>query len=55
MEGATEHNVAEPLIANMDETTAHGLRISANPNGSFTVFNDRNGHSKRYEAKPLTY
>jgi competence protein ComEC len=51
VEGATEHNAAEPLIANMDESTAHGLRVSANPNGSFTVFNDRNGHSKRYEAR----
>jgi beta-lactamase superfamily II metal-dependent hydrolase len=51
VEGATEHNVAEPLIANMDESTAHGIRVSANPNGSFTVFNDRNGNSKRYEAK----
>jgi competence protein ComEC len=52
VEGATEHNAGEPLIANMDETTSHGLRISANPNGSFTVFNDRNGHSKRYDVKP---
>jgi competence protein ComEC len=51
VEGATEHNVAETMIANVDESTAHGIRISANPNGSFTVFNDRNGHSKRYEAK----
>ena len=51
VEGATEHNVAEPMIANMDESTSHGLRVSANPNGSFTVFNDRNGNSKRYEAR----
>ncbi len=47
VEGAAEHNVAEPMIANIDESTAHGLRISANPNGSFTVFNDRNANSKR--------
>lgn len=51
VEGAAEHNVGEPMIANMDESTAHGIRVSANPNGSFTVFNDRNGHSKRYEAR----
>lgn len=51
VEGAAEHNVAETMIANMDESTAHGIRVSANANGSFTVFNDRNGHSKRYEAR----
>jgi competence protein ComEC len=50
-EGAAEHNVAEPMIANPDTSTGHGLRLSANPNGSFTVFNDRNGNSKRYEAR----
>jgi beta-lactamase superfamily II metal-dependent hydrolase len=51
VEGAKEHNVAEAMIANVDESTSHGLRVSANPNGSFTVFNDRNGNSKRYEAR----
>jgi competence protein ComEC len=51
VEGAKAHNVGEQLIANMDESTSHGLWLSANPDGSFTVFNDRNNHSKRYAAR----
>jgi competence protein ComEC len=46
--GAAEHNVAEAFIANLDETTGHGLRISAQRDGGFTVTNDRNGHTKTY-------
>jgi beta-lactamase superfamily II metal-dependent hydrolase len=48
VDGAADHNVPEPFIANPDETTAHGLRISAQRDGRFTVTNDRNGHSKTY-------
>jgi competence protein ComEC len=48
--GGPEHNVAEPFIANMDETTAHGIRISARPDGSFVVTNERSGQAKQYPA-----
>ena len=48
VEGAANSNVAEAFIANRDETTAHGIRISAQRDGSFTVTNDRNGHTKTY-------
>src|SRR5436190_712039 len=48
VDGGSDHNVAEPFIANMDETTSHGIRISASSDGSFTVTNGRNGHSKTY-------
>jgi competence protein ComEC len=41
----------EPFLANLDESTAHGLKISAQPDGSFTVANARNGHTKRYAAR----
>jgi competence protein ComEC len=48
VEGGANSNVAEAFIANPDETTAHGIRISAQRDGSFTVTNDRNGHTKTY-------
>ena len=48
VEGGAASNVPEPFIANPDETTAHGIRISAQRDGGFTVTNDRNGHSKTY-------
>ncbi len=43
------HAVAEQFIADTDETTAHGIRLSAQRDASFTVTNDRNGHTKTYK------
>ena len=51
VDGGPDHNVAETFIANMDETTSHGIRISASSDGSFTVTNGRNGHKKTYAAR----
>jgi competence protein ComEC len=48
VDGGAEHNVAEALIANVDDTTAHEITISAQRTGSFTVTNGRNGRSKTY-------
>jgi competence protein ComEC len=48
VEGGAVSNAPEPFIANPDETTAHGIRISAQRDGGFTVTNDRNNHSKTY-------
>ena len=48
VDGGADHNVAEALIANLDDTTAHEIRISAQRNGSFEITNGRNGHSKTY-------
>jgi competence protein ComEC len=45
-EGA--RNFADERIANMDETTGHWLKISANEDGSFRVMNGRTGSSKAY-------
>jgi beta-lactamase superfamily II metal-dependent hydrolase len=47
---ATE-NTSEPFIANMDESTAHGIKLAVAPDGSFTVSNGRNGHSRSYRAR----
>jgi beta-lactamase superfamily II metal-dependent hydrolase len=47
--GGKEHNVAGSDIANPDEKCAGKyLKLSAHPDGSFTVTNSRNGFSKTY-------
>lgn len=48
VEGGADHNVPEAFIANLDETTANEIRISARQDGSFVVTNGRNGHTKTY-------
>jgi beta-lactamase superfamily II metal-dependent hydrolase len=48
VDAGADHNSPEPFIANLDEATAHGIRVSARRDGSFSVTNERNGHSKRY-------
>ena len=42
------HNAPETFIANVDEATAFGIKVSAERDGSFVVTNARNGNSKRY-------
>jgi competence protein ComEC len=49
--GGKDHNAAEQFIANVDESTAHGITISANRDGSFSVTNGRNGLTKEYAAR----
>ncbi len=49
--GGKDHNVGESFIANMDESTGHGIKLSAQKDGSFTVTNERNGNSKTYPAR----
>ncbi len=46
-----EFNTAADLIANPDESTAHGLKLSARADGSFTVTNARNNITKTYPAR----
>jgi competence protein ComEC len=47
---ATE-NTTEPFIANMDESTAHWIKLSASPDSTFVVSNGRNGHSRTYKPR----
>jgi beta-lactamase superfamily II metal-dependent hydrolase len=50
--GGKEHNVAEPMIANLEEhCEGNYIRVSANPDGSMTVYNSRNKYEKTYPAK----
>ena len=45
---AKDLNSPEQFIANPDETTAHYIKVTAQPDGSFTVTNSRNGYHKEY-------
>ena len=52
VEAGADHNVAEDLIANpQEQCEGKYLKVSAYENGSFTVFNSRNGFSKSYPGK----
>ena len=51
MDGGADHNVPAPFIANLDETTSHGIRIAAQRDGRFVVTNGRNGQSKTYPPR----
>jgi competence protein ComEC len=50
--GGKEHNATDPFIANVTEAdTGYYLRVTANPDGSFEVYNPRNKFAKQYPAK----
>ena len=44
-------NVADDRIANVDETTAHWIKLSAKEDGSFTMTNGRTRAAKAYPAR----
>lgn len=46
---ANAENNPDDRIANLDESTAHWLKISAKADGSFTVTNPRTGATKSYK------
>jgi len=48
-EGA--RNFPDDRIANLDETTAHWIKLRARDDGSFVVTNGRTGASKSYGAR----
>ena len=48
--GGHDANTADNLIANLDETTSHMIKVSARQDGSFTVTNTRNNLTKTYPA-----
>lgn len=52
VEGGRESNSADEFIANLDETTAHAIKVSATQDGSFTVTNGRTSMTKTYQAQP---
>jgi len=48
---AASRNAAADRIANLDETTAHWIRLDANEDGSFAVTNSRTGKSTPYRKR----
>jgi competence protein ComEC len=51
VDAGRDFNTANELIANVDETTAHAIKVSAERDGRFTVTNTRNGVTKTYKAR----
>ncbi len=52
MEGGKESNVPDTFIANVDEhCEGDYLKLTAQADGSFTVWNSRNKFQKVYKAK----
>jgi len=45
---AGDKNFAPTQIANLEDGTAHWIKLSANPDGSFKVTNQRTGQTKNY-------
>lgn len=48
---AGDSNYALEYVANVDESTSHWIKLVASRDGSFRVFNQRTGESKRYAAR----
>ena len=51
-QGGKDLNVAEQMIANIDDSDGHFIKLSASEDGSFVVTNGRTGFMKEY--KPVT-
>jgi hypothetical protein len=50
--GAAAHNSPEQFLANIDETDhGHNLKMSARPDGSFVMTNERTQFTKEYPAR----
>jgi len=48
---ATDLNMPAPMIANLDESTAHYIKLTAQRDGSFAITNARTGQTKNYAAR----
>jgi beta-lactamase superfamily II metal-dependent hydrolase len=48
---AGEANMPDRMIANLDQSAAHYIRVSAQRDGSFTVTNSRTNETKTYKAR----
>jgi competence protein ComEC len=50
-EAAADKNFADERIANLDESTAYWLKLTADADGSFRVVNGRTNDGKQYSAR----
>jgi competence protein ComEC len=48
--GGKDHNVADSFIANVDQGDGNYIKLTAEGNGSFTVWNQRNKFEKMYKT-----
>ena len=48
---AGDSNFPAQFIANLDEATAHWIKLTANKDGSFQVLNSRTGYARHYAAR----
>jgi beta-lactamase superfamily II metal-dependent hydrolase len=51
IEAGKDVNMQPPMIANLDESAAHYLKLSAQRDGSFTVTNSRTNEIRRYAVR----
>ena len=51
-ESAAAANMPPAMIANLDASTAHFIKLSAQRDGSFAVTNARTGETRAYKARP---
>ncbi|HEY2274352.1 MAG TPA: MBL fold metallo-hydrolase [Steroidobacteraceae bacterium] len=49
---AADNNFAAARVANLDESTAHWIKLVARRDGSFRVLNQRTGEWQEYAARP---
>ena len=50
LDGGKEHNVPDPFVANVDEICQGDyLKLTAESNGSFIIWNERNKYTKAYK------
>jgi beta-lactamase superfamily II metal-dependent hydrolase len=49
---AGDSNFAAPYVANLDENTAHWIKLVASRDGSFRILNQRTGEWHEYAARP---
>lgn len=47
---AADLNMPAPMIANLDESTAHYIKLTAQRDGGFSITNSRTGGTKNYRA-----
>jgi len=51
-ENAGDANMPPAMIANVDDSGAHAIRLSARRDGSFSVTNERTGETRSYKPRP---
>jgi hypothetical protein len=49
---AADNNFAAARVANLDESTAHWIKLVARQDGSFRILNQRTGEWQEYPARP---